>query len=457
MRQTYDDQADPGDHSEQWETTAHFREVKAAVTRPLRSEASARAIRYATEAETAFGKEHYREAADLYCDAFCEFTLVNPEEKWHAKRWDIFCHYGNIFTRQLIKPNTDDMTTLERVKCNKKEAKLLRIHAAETRAFLLGHYYKDPYDAADEYKEALELSQRITQGERDQQVLSCMSLSNEQEGLTTLLDKVRMRFVGDVVDENIRRIQAALLEIEQDDEWNVQDKYRTKKKSSSSDRRARDGSSSSLSSSNHMPSKKTSSTQKSNGGGSSRGSLHDFSDRSAAYSDHVSESFAPMPTTKNYTAAATANMKPTKKQPRPKLNPQDLPQLSRKQMDRLLSPPGKECDACGKTLEQLRMHQLFQCSKCQLASYCSEKCQQRQWIQHDGYCRKEHVIKKGDFMQIHSVTSKPTWNGQICKVLGPAPRGRFQVVRVTLPDTPLDAADSISMSATKLRRLRPLK
>mmetsp|Transcript_21307 Transcript_21307/g.59000 ORF Transcript_21307/g.59000 Transcript_21307/m.59000 type:complete len:561 (-) Transcript_21307:441-2123(-) len=490
------------------------------------------------DAQQARNKGEDREAADLFLDAFCEFELTTDAEKWHSKRWFIFCQYCWMFTSGRVKPLQEDMDFLDQIKRNREDVGLFRIHAAETRAWLLGHYYKDPFDACDEYKDALDLAKNaVTVADREGQTLSG-KIDEREYGLSDEVDKApRMRFIGDILDANLERIRQTLRDIEEDDDYYAPQHAKSHSRgggseSSLSQRRSsisgsstnnnggrhslRGSSRSSLRGdhNNHNNNSGRSSQRSSMRGGdhsgrsSQRSSLRDShsinrsihnnhhgsrssmrdSSRSSMSKSSVSQqqqrrpslssshrsnvyegserSFGPHESTRRHVSGSlrgsassngTTGQRPKLAKPSTTVNHNEL---SREQMDHLLSQPGKVCDQCGIIKERARTRQLFKCSKCEMACYCSERCQSKAWSDgHDLYCRKPGVVKKNDLLQLQNLDSKPTWNGQICKVLGPAPNGRFEVVRMPLPDTPidLDYEPSFSVSASKLGRLRPLK
>ena len=131
------------------------------------------------------------------------------------------------------------------------------------------------------------------------------------------------------------------------------------------------------------------------------------------------------------------------------------PTITEEQYDRLLSSGGDKCDYCQKTLAEVGMPQLLQCSKCKKVFYCSSRCASKQWkAGHKVACREVGEFKPGDFVRLRGLVSIPEYNGAIVKVVGPAPNqeGRWQV----RADGTDPNAKSMSVSGEKLEQLRPL-
>ena len=111
---------------------------------------------------------------------------------------------------------------------------------------------------------------------------------------------------------------------------------------------------------------------------------------------------------------------------------------------------GSQCDACGKTLQELQRETLQQCSRCQMAYYCGEDCQKDAWRNgHKQACRKRGEIKLDDIMRLDGLQSKPELNGIFVKVVSEQANGRCGVELMDLKAT------QISVKPENLQHLRP--
>lgn len=127
--------------------------------------------------------------------------------------------------------------------------------------------------------------------------------------------------------------------------------------------------------------------------------------------------------------------------------------LTKEQAERLLTVGGERCDCCNKSREEVGLNHLLYCGRCKKAYYCSEECQKTQWKSgHKKYCREPGQIKQGDYVRLNGIQSRPEINGQVVEIIGEDSRteGRWQV---RIPG----GERSISIAATKMEQLRPLK
>lgn len=128
--------------------------------------------------------------------------------------------------------------------------------------------------------------------------------------------------------------------------------------------------------------------------------------------------------------------------------------ITQEQIGRLLSVGGNQCDGCQKTLEELGRKQLQRCTRCGKTWYCGRECQTEAWKKgHKDFCRKPGEIKKGDYVRIQGLQSKPELNGTLVELVDEDPNnpGKRWLTRIPGGDT------SVSIATGKLEQLRPLK
>mmetsp|Transcript_1997 Transcript_1997/g.4847 ORF Transcript_1997/g.4847 Transcript_1997/m.4847 type:complete len:378 (+) Transcript_1997:181-1314(+) len=175
-----------------------------------------------SKAKKALKNQKFHKATDYFLDAFCEFSLTSDQEKWHSQRWHSFCLFCWMFTSGKTQPKEEDLETLSDIKRNRNEVALVRIHASETLAWLLGNVYEQHDEAMQEYQYALQLGQSACENceEREKQTVSG-KLDTRCYGMKQEIDDhdVRLRFIGDILDSNLARIKFVLKAIEDDDDY----------------------------------------------------------------------------------------------------------------------------------------------------------------------------------------------------------------------------------------------
>ena len=120
------------------------------------------------------------------------------------------------------------------------------------------------------------------------------------------------------------------------------------------------------------------------------------------------------------------------------------------EIQRRLTVGGAECDTCHKSLKELQRTSLDFCGRCQMAYYCSVKCQKTAWNNgHKLACRKKGEIKPDDIMRLQELKSKPNLNGMLCKVLALQTNGRWNVQLMDGRET------RVAVKPENLDRLRP--
>ena len=92
------------------------------------------------------------------------------------------------------------------------------------------------------------------------------------------------------------------------------------------------------------------------------------------------------------------------------------------------------------------------CSACGQIRYCSKECQKKSWREygHKEYCRKDDEFKKGDFVRLNGLKSKPELNDLVVQVMGPVPNAddRWEV-----KSDP--GSKSLSIAGKNCKHLRP--
>lgn len=111
---------------------------------------------------------------------------------------------------------------------------------------------------------------------------------------------------------------------------------------------------------------------------------------------------------------------------------------------------GSCCDHCGKSHSDVK-GEMFRCSCCKKAYYCSEACARRQWkTGHKEACRAPDQIEVDDYVEVRGLVSRPELNSAVGRVVRQVPGGRFEVS--------IDGRrKTISVLPEKLVHLRPAK
>lgn len=120
-------------------------------------------------------------------------------------------------------------------------------------------------------------------------------------------------------------------------------------------------------------------------------------------------------------------------------------------IDRLGAGGGK-CDWCGKKAKSMEDGELFQCSRCTMAYYCSSTCQKKAWRSgHRQACRAPGEIVSDDIMLVQGLVGKPELNQKLVRVIKAATsEGRWEV-KVQ------GSSNIISLASKNLSHIRPAK
>lgn len=151
------------------------------------------------EAVLNFHQGHYRESADKYLEAA---TSAAPGT-WAENRWHIFHGYTSILREKYFAPTERDLQALDHIIHDKSEGRLFRAEAAFTRGLLLWDV-GERNQAAELYREAIRIGEKVSDKERQRRVMS----STDSGGIA-------LRTVGDVIAGVVKGARDNLTVLEQ--------------------------------------------------------------------------------------------------------------------------------------------------------------------------------------------------------------------------------------------------
>lgn len=155
------------------------------------------------QAVASFQNGNYRASADNYLAA-----LRACPDKNELNRWQIFTGFTSIVLEKYFPPSLSDIEALLSIKEDKKESRLFRVEASRT-AGLLRWDLGERVEAAELYRSAIRLGEKVTEKERREKVLASISPDGNPANL-----RIGMQQVGELVDNILDEVRRNLRVLE---------------------------------------------------------------------------------------------------------------------------------------------------------------------------------------------------------------------------------------------------
>ena len=161
----------------------------------------------ASEAALAFHRRQHRLSATKYLEAF-----LGCPDRWDYNRWQVFHGYSSILQEEYFQASLEaDIIPLKAIVNDKKELKLYRIEAAFTTGILLWLRGKRE-EAADYYREAIDLAEKVPKQEKRHKVVASQESPDGTHVIGLALQPMEDLIPGivKVCKSNIQRMDASM-------------------------------------------------------------------------------------------------------------------------------------------------------------------------------------------------------------------------------------------------------